>query len=83
VRERFSVQRSIGKKAPRPPSSLSRASSGQFRDDGCCGSRDAPVLPAAPPAGVLPIWRRPSGASPNQEWMISGLRGIARSRKVS
>jgi hypothetical protein len=30
------------------------------------------VSPTSPPAGVLLIWRRPSGPSPNQESMIGG-----------
>jgi hypothetical protein len=29
------------------------------QDDGCGRSRDAPVLPTSPPAGVLPVGRRP------------------------
>jgi hypothetical protein len=37
------------------------------------------VLPASPPAGVLPIWRRPSGPSPNRKWML--YREVDRSVK--
>ena len=33
-----------------------------YHGDGRSGSRDAPAVPAPPPAGILPIWRRPSEA---------------------
>ena len=39
------------------------------------------MLPTPPPAGILPIWRRPSGASPNREWMLPGFGDIARSKE--
>ncbi len=33
-----------------------------------------PAFLASPPAGVLPIWRRPSRPSPNREWRTPGFR---------
>ena len=45
----------------RGPGPRSRPSSCQHGGEGCRGPREAPAVPAPPPAGVLPIRRRSSG----------------------
>ena len=53
-------------------------SSGRQGGGGSGSSRGALARPTPPPAGVLPLRRRPSGPSPDREWMPGGSRGIAR-----
>jgi hypothetical protein len=78
-----SSRRSLSGRELGVPGREQRASSGWVTTaDGCGCSRDRCVLPASPPAGVLPIWRRPPGPSPNREWGLLRWRGIARSRRT-
>jgi hypothetical protein len=57
---------SVCLRGPRP---AGRRVEGRARARGACG------LPTPPAAGLPPIWRRPSGPSPNRRLMLSRFRG--------
>ena len=63
----------IGRRRLSPP--RPRASSSQLAGRLLRGLAGRTRASSAAPAGVLPIWRRPSGPSPDREWMLSGSRG--------
>jgi hypothetical protein len=59
-----------------PSAAPSGPSSGWWIGRGCGCSQGRCGPPRSPPAGVLPIWRRPSGPSPNRECRISGSSAL-------